>query len=124
MAWATRRLGCIVLMPYPGLVHADELPGIGQLSIRVITAREINRAAGLPAAHHATRVRAVRGDDFAVGQTHVREKAFVTLNEGAADQTRRKTHGRSNIALTLALFQGEKRTELRNLITNYPGPFL
>lgn len=76
----------------PLLIDFDHLPGVGELAVGVVAARQVNRAPGLFAAQHAAGVGAVRGDDFAVRQLHIGEKALVALDESAADQSRVETH--------------------------------
>ena len=73
-------------------VDPDHLPSVGELSLLIVAAREVDRAAGFLAAEHATGIRAVRRDDVAAVETDIGEKAFVALDKCAADQARAKAH--------------------------------
>lgn len=76
----------------PDALALDHFPGVRELAGFVGTERKINGAARLFTAEHAAGVGAVGGDDFAIGETHVGEKALVALHENAADQSRLEDH--------------------------------
>ena len=76
----------------PSAANLDHLPGIGELAPCVLASRQIDGAARLVAAEHTAGIGAVRGDEFATGETNVSEKTLVTAHERAADQCRSKAH--------------------------------
>lgn len=77
----------------PAASDLDHFPGVSEFTVQIVAAGNVNRAAGLFAAHHAAGVGAVGGDDGAVFQTHIGEKSLVALDQRAADQTGLEAHG-------------------------------
>ena len=71
----------------PVPIDLDHFPGEGELAAFIFAARKINDAARFFAAEHAAGVGAVGGDDGAVGQADVGEKALVALHQRAADES-------------------------------------
>ena len=77
----------------PDAIGVNQFPSVGEFSVAIGALGNVDGGTGIFTPHHAAGVGAVCGDDFAAGETHVGEKAFVTLDEGAADESRREAHG-------------------------------
>src|SRR5262249_13864757 len=70
---------------HPSLADSNDFPGVKQTSAFFIAPSDIHHAAGLFTAHHAAGIRAVSGNDLTGGQTYVREKTLVALDQNSAD---------------------------------------
>src|SRR4030095_14274854 len=77
---------------HPDAPHLNHFPGVRELAPFVGAERDIDRAARLFAAEHAAGVRAVGGDDVAVGEAHIGEKSFVALHQRSTNEFFWKLH--------------------------------
>ena len=73
----------------------DELPAVFQFAFRVVVGFEPDGLAFFLQSGHGTGIRAMGGDDAAVGQRAICEEAFVAADQCGGDEGGGKLHGRT-----------------------------
>ena len=68
--------------------HMNQFPGIVELALGIVMIGHIDRLAGLAAGLHASRIGAMGGNDLAIVQADIGQKAFVAPDQRASDQRR------------------------------------
>src|SRR6266496_522150 len=76
----------------PDAIGVNQFPSVSEFSVAIGALGNIDGGTGIFTPRHAAGIGAVRGDDLTIGETLIGEKAFVTLDEGAADESRREAH--------------------------------